>query len=200
MKPFAALSLLVLASLGPQLARAQDGASQERLQRTLAPHHDSALQLAFASTSSLEDANDAGLPLPKYGGWVGVTKWVTLAASLGFGAAGVIVSRNADDLFSQLDALCSADPDDCRSRNPDGSYANPVLEQLYNDVLKKDQQARVAFVGSQVAFGASVLLFIVDFQNRGGPENEPYQPEGEAKTALRLTATPGAFTLRYYFE
>jgi hypothetical protein len=141
----------------------------------------------------------APLPLPKYGGWVTVTKWVTLATAVGLGTAGALLHRDANDVFTQLDVLCRADPDNCRDRNPDGSYSDPVLEDMYQSVLKKDQQARAAFVGAQVSFGASVLLFIVDFQKDDGPGNIPYDPDSE-KGALRLTARPGELAVRYYFN
>jgi len=147
----------------------------------------------------LDSSAAAPLPLPKYGGWVGITKWVTLATAVGLGAAGALLHRDANEIFTQLDELCRADADNCRERNPDGSYADPVLEEMYQAVLKKDGQARAAFVGAQVSFGASVLLFIVDFQKDDGPGNVPYDPDSE-KNSLRLTAKPGELAIRYYFN
>jgi hypothetical protein len=148
---------------------------------------------------SADTSAPAPLPLPKYGGWVGVTKWVTLAAAIGLGAAGAVTHRNATDIYEQLDALCQSDPDTCRDRDPDGSYSDPMLEAMYQEVLKKDQRARTAFVGAQISFGVSVLLFIVDFQRDDGPGNIPYDPDSE-KSALRLTARPGELAIRYYFN
>lgn len=141
----------------------------------------------------------APLPLPKHGGWVGVAKWTTLAASIGLGAAGAVWHRDANDIFTQLDALCKADPDNCRDRNPDGSYADPLLEDMYQTVLEKDGRARTAFVGAQVSFGISVLLFIVDFQQDDGPGNIPYDPD-DGQSRLRFTAKPGELAIRYYFN
>ena len=164
--------------------------------------HPSSIYFAALEPNDVADAGSsaaAPLPLPKYGGWVTVTKWVTLATSIGLGTAGALLHRDANDIFTHLDVLCRADPDNCRDRNPDGSYADAVLEDMYQTVLKKDQQARAAFVGAQISFGASVLLFIVDFQKDDGPGNIPYDPDSE-KGALRFTAKPGEFALRYYFN
>lgn len=149
--------------------------------------------------AAADTAAPAPLPLPKYGGWVGVTKWVTLAAAIGLGAAGAVTHRDASDIYQQLDVLCQSDPDTCRDRNPDGSYTDPMLEAMYQAVVEKDQRARTAFVGAQISFGVSVLLFIVDFQRDDGPGNVPYDPDSE-KSALRLTAKPGELAIRYYFN
>jgi len=155
--------------------------------------------LASTSAATLDSSAAAPLPLPKYGGWVSVTKWATLAAAVGLGAAGAVWHHDAQDNYEELDALCKAEPDTCRDRNPDGSYRDPALEDLYQTVLKKDGHARTAFVGAQVSFGVSALLFILDFQQDDGPGNIPYDPDGQ-KSALRFTARPGELAIRYYLN
>jgi hypothetical protein len=199
MKHSTLAALLILAWQPPAPALAQGTHSQNGTASALSPHLDSPIQLALASSDAYDAASPVSLPLPKYGRWVTVSKWVSLAAAVGLGTLGAIVSEDADDQFARLQQLCSEEPEDCRSRNPDGSYANPILEQLYQDVLSKDAQARAAFIGAEVAFGASVVLFIVDFQKGGGPENEPYNPDGE-KSRVLLTAKPGEIGLRYYIQ
>lgn len=161
----------------------------------LAAHYSPALDPTLAS----EEAASAGLPLPKYGGWVSVTKWLTLASSVGLGTAGILLAEDADDLFLRLQVACGADPDNCRSREPDGSYSDPLLEELYQSTVSKDQQARAAFIGAQVSFGASVLLFIVDFQRDKGPSNVPYDPDKE-QPKLQISAVPGELAVRYYLQ
>lgn len=191
-----ALFLLLAPTVAPPAA-AQPTTSAAPILRTHAP------STYFAALGSdrfaAPDSSAAPLPLPKYGGWVGVTKWVTLGTSVGLGTAGALLHRDANEIFDQLDALCRADPDNCRERNPDGSYADPVLEEMYQEVVKKDQRARTAFVGAQITFGISVLLFIVDFQRDDGPGNIPYDPDSE-QNAWRLTAKPGELAIRYYFN
>ena len=188
--------LLALASAPPVVAQTAPAAAP-----ALRPQPSSVYFTALEASrfEALDSTAAAPLPLPKYGGWVGVTKWVTLATAVGLGAAGALLHRDANDIFIQLDELCRSDPDTCRDRNPDGSYADPVLEEMYQAVLKKDGQARTAFLAAQVSFGASVLFFIVDFQKDDGPGNIPYDPDSE-KNALRLTAKPGELAIRYYFN
>jgi hypothetical protein len=137
--------------------------------------------------------------LPKYGSWVGITKWVTLAAAVGLGTAGVMLHKDANEMYQRLDALCNDDPENCRDRAPDGGYVDRVLEGMYESILQKDEQARAAFIASEITFFTSVLLFIVDFQKRSGPGNVPYDPDSE-KADLRFTAVPGEITVRYYLQ
>jgi len=193
--------LLVLAAAAAQPVRAQSVAGDEQgaAGAPLSPHYQPALDPALAESFTPTDATAAALPLPKYGGWVGVAKWSTLVASIGFGTIGVLVSREADESFARLVILCEEDADRCRSLDPDGSYADRLLENLYQDVVTKDKQARAAFIAAEVSFVASVLLFVVDFQRGGEPENEPYDPDGARRSALRFSAEPGELGLRYYF-
>lgn len=139
------------------------------------------------------------LPLPDYGPWVGVTKWLTLGTAAGLGALGFSLHADANDTFAELERACEADADNCRSRAPDGSYSDPRLESLYQNVLDKDAQARLSLIGAQLSFGVSVLLFIVDFQKDEGPGDIPYDPDDE-QSRFQLSAVPGEVTLRYYFR
>lgn len=142
-------------------------------------------------------------PLPRYGAWVGVTKWATLTAAAGLGTLGAVLHQDADKVFGQLERRCEADPALCQARRPDGSYEDPALEALYQDVRDKDRKARLSFVAAQVSFGVSVLLFIVDFQKKKGPGDVPYDPERSSQASpspLRLSVTPGELALRYYFR
>lgn len=192
------IALLVLFAAAARPAVAQPTTPAALTLRT--PHSPSYYStLDWNGSGSEADSAAAILPLPKYGGWVSVTKWLTLAASIGLGAAGAVWHHDANDIFTQLDALCKADPDNCRERNTDGSYADPLLEDMYQTVLEKDGRARTAFVGAQVSFGVSVLLFIVDFQQDDGPGNIPYDPD-KGQSPLRFTAKPGELAIRYYFN
>lgn len=142
----------------------------------------------------------AAFPLvPEYGAWVGITKWATLGASAGFGALGFVLHEDANSTFDRLNRRCRRDPDTCRSRNPDGSYTDPLLESLYQQVLTRDRQARWSLIGAEISFGVSVVLFILDFQRKRRPSDIPYDPD-EGKSRLRLSATPGQLALRYYFK
>ncbi len=201
MRALTLLALLLLSANGATSGYAQTESAPTALKanESLLAHRYYLAELAFASNPETATHAAIDLPLPRYGRWVGITKWITLASSIGLGALGFSLSNSADDAFNTLQALCNADPPNCRAVNPDGSYQDPRLESLYQDVLSKDRQARVSLIGAQVSFGASVLLFIVDFQKRGGPSDIPYEPPDE-QSALRLTAAPGELALRYYFR
>jgi hypothetical protein len=174
----------VLADAGPNST-----AASLALYRPFAALHDEAVHV---------DASSAALPLPSYGPWVGYTKWATLAMSAGFAVLGFALHNKADEDFARLNLLCQVDPDDCRNRNPDGSYQNPRLEDLYQSSLDKDQQARFALLFSEITFATSVVLFIVDFQKKDKPHDIPYDPDAQ-QAALRVSAVPGEIVVRYYF-
>ena len=186
------------------LVSAGAGTAQEPNAR-LEVHAPSSLDLLAAPAPPLAKETEATaasaalLPQLKYGGWVGVTKWVSLAAATGFGTLGFALHNSADESFDKLETLCTQDPETCRRLNPDGSYADSRLESLFQDAVDRDDQARLSLVAAEVSFGLSVLLFIVDFQKHRTPENVPYEPE-EEESRLRLSVRPGELSFKYYLE
>jgi hypothetical protein len=196
--PHILIPFLLVAAVAVRPAPAQTGAATGTLATSLSPAYHPTLDLALVDPTA-STGSAASLPLPKYGNWVGVTKWLTLATAVGLGTAGVLLHKDANEMHLRLEVLCNASPDNCRDREPDGSYVDPVLEGMYESILKKDRQARAMFIGSEVTFFTSVLLFIVDFQKRDGPGNVPYDPDSE-KADLQFTAVPGEIALRYYLQ
>ncbi len=136
--------------------------------------------------------------LPNYGPWVGVGKWLSLGVGAGLAGLGFALNNEGDDAFRELELLCLADRDACELAN-DGSYADPALEERYQDILGKDRGARASLVGAQLSFAVSLILFVVDFQRGEGPEDVPYEPEDE-KSQVRFSVAPGELTVRYYFK
>ena len=112
------------------------------------------------------------------GGWttLRVAKWTTAAAATSLAVYGVVNNRQADRRFEELEQLCVAAPLRCDERQPDGSYMDPELENHYQDIRRLDYRARTALLAGQVGIAASVLLFVLDLRNSGGPENIPYEP------------------------
>lgn len=196
MKKIAATLLLALLATPAAPLRAQ-GLSNPR--RGVPQGNDAYFPLASSQILATADAAPAALPFPKHGRWVTITKWATLGVSAGLGIYGFTLNSDANDTFSQLETLCKDDPENCRSRNPDGTYSDPLLEALYQESLDKDNTARSFLIASQVFFGISVVLFIVDFQKDDGPGNVPYDPD-EEKSPLRLEALPGEIAIRYYLR
>ena len=200
MKRVAIAALCLLATLAVHPAHGQNLADSHRATSeaaVLVPHYEPALDPTLTESSA--DASAAALPVPKYGPWVTIGKWTTLGMTIGFGVAGAMVSEDADKLFLRLEIICNSDPDAC-TQNPDGSYEDPLLEQMFETVEKKDKQARTAFIIAEVTFLASVALFVVDFMRGGGPENKPYDPDEGQGGALRFSVVPGRVVLRYYLH
>jgi hypothetical protein len=114
-----------------------------------------------------------------------VAKWssaVLTAAAAGFGLA---AHSRADDLYRQLEEACAAEPGVCSERLPNGAYADPELEALYQDVLRHDSRARLLLVGSQIGVAATVIFFILDLREDTTPPNIPFDPQ-------RLRLAPGS--------
>jgi hypothetical protein len=134
------------------------------------------------------------------GGWVGVTKWLSLGTAAGLGALGFSIKADANDLFRRLERRCENAGDRCRQRRPDGAYADPGLESLFQSVRRKDHQAQLSLIGAQLTFGFSVALFIADLQREQAPDNIPYDPNTGSSSKLKLTAVPGEIALRLYLQ
>ncbi|MEX0893294.1 MAG: hypothetical protein WEB88_14095 [Gemmatimonadota bacterium] len=107
---------------------------------------------------------------------VAVAKWGFLGGAAGVAVWGVLESRRADDAYEALEARCAADEAACAARLASGAYADAGLEAAYGDVLAADRRAGRALLAAEVAFAASVVLFVLDLRNAGAPEDIPYEP------------------------
>jgi len=194
-------TLVFLALCAPAAAHAQAASDAliSPVELPLFPTHEPFIEFPPPIDLELADAAAGFPPLPKYGGWVSVVKWLTLGTSVALGALGFRYHNQADDAFAELEQACKDDPDNCRARNPDGSYRDPRFESLYQNVLDKDDQARLSLLGAHISFGASVVLFIADFQKGNRPSDIPYEPEAR-QSALRLSVAPGELVVRCYIN
>jgi len=107
---------------------------------------------------------------------VAVAKWGLLGGAAGAAVWGVLETRRADDAYEALEARCAADEAACAARLESGAYADAGLEAVYRDVLVTDRRAGRALLAAEVAFAASVVLFVLDLRNAGAPEDIPYEP------------------------
>ena len=124
----------------------------------------------------LDSAQEAGAEVQDEGvTFLGTAKWAGLAISGGAAVYGFSLNSQADEVFDELEGICQDEPDRCQRRNPDGSFADEELEQLYQGTVNKDREARTALIISQVTLAASVVFFIMDLSNRP-PDNIPYDP------------------------
>ncbi len=121
-----------------------------------------------------------------------VTKWTTLALSVGAAAYGFSENRTADRDYQALEERCKADPFNCIRRTGD-AYADAEMERIYQNVRTSDRHARTALLASQIGIAASVALFIIDLRDNRPPDNIPYEPR-----ALQLVpGRDGAVQLRF---
>ena len=199
MKYLAAVAFLALAATSSQSARAQ-AVSDAVTPQMLFPSSTAQIERShdLSSRAAPGESDASSFPLPEYGAWIGKTKWLTLAASAGLGVLGFKLHADADDVFDALVRLCNRNPNTCRELAPDSSFLDTRAEELFQRVSRKDEQARLSLIGSQIFFGASVILFIVDFENRRGPQDVPYFPD-EEKSPLALIVVPGEISIKYYF-
>ncbi|HUG01051.1 MAG TPA: hypothetical protein VML95_04270 [Longimicrobiales bacterium] len=115
-------------------------------------------------------------PRPDGASVISYAKWGALGAAVTAGVIGFSAHRDADELFTNLEALCEADAARCVV-GPAGSYLDADLEGRYRDVLDADSRARTALIVSQVAVAASLALFLLDLGGDSEPDNVPYDPD-----------------------
>ena len=165
--------LLLLLALAPAtvLAPVAPAAAQER-----APDR-------FAAT---EAAQMPPVPTRPSFRTLRVAKWTSAAMTAAIAGFGLAAYTRADDRYRELESACVEDPETCAQRLPNGAYADARLEGLYQDVIRLDNRARLALIGSQVSLAASVVFFILDLRHDSTPPNIPYDPR-----ALRVTPGPG---------
>ena len=129
----------------------------------------SALVLLLLSAGHAE----AQGPLVKYG------KWAVLAGSVGMNYLALRSHNRAEDAFNALKAVC-VDRSRC-DLGPDGSYLNPLSENLYQSSLRYDRIARGWLLGGEAALAGSAALFVWELARpKGRPGNIPFEPEVRA--------------------
>ena len=124
------------------------------------------------SPMAAQQAVPAGAPpLIKYG------KWGLLAASVAMNLLAREAHQRADDDFGFVSDVCSVDRTRCTTL-PDGSYADPVLEEHYQSSLDYDKKARTWLIGGQTALVGAAVGFIWELTRpKGRPDNIPFEPE-----------------------
>ena len=106
-----------------------------------------------------------------------IAKWTTLLASGGVAAYGFSQNRIADGEYADLERECEASPVTCRKVPGGEQYADAALEQRYQQIVDRDDRAKVALLAGQLGILASVVMFIVDLPDREEPEDIPYEPK-----------------------
>jgi hypothetical protein len=106
-----------------------------------------------------------------------IVKWTSLLASTGAAAYGFAENRVADREYKELELDCDAAPFSCSKVNGGEAYSDPALEQRYQKILKRDDNARMALLAGQIGIAASVIMFIIDLPEGENTEDIPYEPK-----------------------
>jgi hypothetical protein len=135
--------------------------------------------LVMASRLPAQEVTQTGSPtLLKYG------KWGLLAGSLAMHLAARHAHERADEEFAIIQETCSMDRSRCTTL-PDGSYADPVLEQHYQNSLDYDSKATAWLIGGETALVGAAVGFIWELtRSRGRPKNIPFEPEVSERNGI----------------
>jgi hypothetical protein len=82
----------------------------------------------------------------------------------------------AEEAYGDLEVLCRAQPSSCAVE--DGSYPDPVAEDLYQTALSEDDRARAWLIGAEVSLIGAALLFVYEITRPSGPDRDdiPFEP------------------------
>jgi hypothetical protein len=124
-----------------------------------------------------------------------VAKWSTLAASIAAASYGFVQQRSADSRYTELERRCQEDLQRCGERLPSGAFADASMESMYQEVVRRDRNARLSLVSSQFAVVGTVVFFLLDLRGDDAPPNQPYEPlrmgmraDGGIELGLRFPA------------
>ena len=110
-------------------------------------------------------------PLVKYG------KWGLLTASVAMNILAARAHDRADRQFATIEQICSTEDQRCTAL-PNGRYADPQLEAIYQRTLRYDHLSRNWIIAGESALVGSALLFIWEFSRpKGSPANIPFAPQ-----------------------
>ena len=118
-------------------------------------------------------------------------KWALLAGSLGMNLAAARAHDASERTIDELETFCEADVTRCATL-PDGAYADPVAEDLFQQTLGHDRRARRWLVGGETALLGAAALFIWEFSRpKNPPKNIPFEPElsvsaGTTRLGIRI--------------
>ena len=110
-------------------------------------------------------------PLIRYG------KWVLAAGAVGMNLLAAQAHNRADDAFDTLEDACFASSIRCLL-GPDGAYADPQIEGLYQTSLRYDRRARGWLIAGETVLLGAAALFVLEFTRKTHkPDNIPFEPE-----------------------
>jgi hypothetical protein len=110
-------------------------------------------------------------PLARYG------KWVLAAGAVTMNLLAAQAHNRADRAFDAIEDACFEDSTRC-VLGPDGAYADPVMEELYQSSLDYDSEARRWLIAGETALVGATALFVLELTRKTHkPDNIPFEPE-----------------------
>jgi hypothetical protein len=106
-----------------------------------------------------------------------VAKWSTLLASTGAAAYGFNQNRVADREYEELEEICFGNPALCEKATGTDRYVDAAMEARYQEIVDRDDRARLALLAGQLGLIASLAMFIFDLPDKSTPEDIPYDPK-----------------------
>jgi hypothetical protein len=130
-----------------------------------------ALCLTAAPAARAQADAPSSRPLVKYG------KWVLAAGALGMNYLAARAHDRAEERFDVLESRCFADHALC-DLDGSGRYADGATEQLYQESLRYDRQARRWLFGGETALLGAAAMFVWELTRHAPrPDNIPFEPE-----------------------
>lgn len=105
-----------------------------------------------------------------------IAKWTTGGLAAAAGVLAFVMQNDAEDRLHELERFCEDSPTVCAQVTPDGAYADPSLEETWQDIRDDYRDSRLLLLGAHVLAVGSVVLFILDLPRDATPENIPYEP------------------------
>ena len=130
-----------------------------------------ALMLLLALLLPASSAAQESRPLVRYG------KWVLAAGAVTMNLLAAQAHSRADRAFDAIEDACFENSTRCLL-GPDGAYADPVMEDLYQSSLDYDSEARRWLIAGETALVGATALFVLELTRKvHKPENIPFEPE-----------------------
>ena len=130
-----------------------------------------ALSLLLALLLPVSSAAQESRPLVRYG------KWVLAAGAVTMNLLAAQAHSRADRAFDAIEDACFVNSTRCLL-GPDGAYADPVMEDLYQSSLDYDSEARRWLIAGETALVGATALFVLELTRKvHKPENIPFEPE-----------------------
>jgi hypothetical protein len=110
-------------------------------------------------------------PLVRYG------KWALAAGAIGMNLLAAQAHNRADETFDRIEETCFLTPRRC-DLGPDGGYADPGIESLYQSTLHYDRSARRWLIAGETALLGAAVMFVWEMTRKTHkPDNIPFEPE-----------------------